>query len=450
MNVTIFPTGTGSTQSAVDYLLSDNDHEGKPRSVLPEIVYGDPQSLVAIADNTSRKHKYTSGVISFRDSEHLSNDQVTALIQSFRAVFLPGLKVDENFADLWVAHRDKGNLELHFLVANTELKTGSRLNIHPPGEVNLQFFNTFVSVCNDTFGFAQVVPDPLKIALSDFEAKSPNGKKDKKAKQSLASILHKEILNGHIKDRGELIAYISENLVEVPRVGKDYITVKMPGAKKGTRLRGELFKEDSDYQKLIKQHYESKKPKYLTPLESHNQREKLNGFIQFRRGFNHQAYLFKKEKKSYQRTKKTGAPIQKPSNLGSRIADRVKQIRSVAQAKDIAAAQPLPIFGKDIKMKPEAARSPLLVHQNIARFRGILTTKDESPRDETSTAGLVGLEAQIGMLCLNLSTLRIALARATPKQFIRIQAQILLIESRLTFLNLELEEKQKKQKKKLT
>jgi hypothetical protein len=182
MNVTIFPTGTGSAKSAVDYLLSEVDHEKKTRSVMPEILFGDPNTFAEIANGTNRKHKYTSGVISFRDHESISTEQINNLIETFRSTFLPGLKADENFADFWVMHRDKGNLELHFLYANTELASNSQLTIHPPGEKNIQFFNTFVSVMNETFGFAQVVPDPLKISLNAFEAKSPNGKKDKKAK----------------------------------------------------------------------------------------------------------------------------------------------------------------------------------------------------------------------------------------------------------------------------
>lgn len=168
MNVTIFPTGKGGSESAVKYLLSDTDHEGKKRSIHPEILSGDPTTFTAIANATKRQHKYTSGVIAFRDgleSASVTPDQITTLIETFRATFLPGLKVDENFADFWVMHREKGNVELHFLVANTELSSTQQLNIHPPGEKNIQFFNAFSAVMNDNFGFAQVVPDPLKIAL---------------------------------------------------------------------------------------------------------------------------------------------------------------------------------------------------------------------------------------------------------------------------------------------
>lgn len=65
MNITIFPTGKGGAESAVNYLLSDIDHAKKKRAVLPEILFGDPNTFTEIANATNRLHKYTSGVIAF-------------------------------------------------------------------------------------------------------------------------------------------------------------------------------------------------------------------------------------------------------------------------------------------------------------------------------------------------------------------------------------------------
>jgi hypothetical protein len=49
--------------------------------------------------------------------------------------------------------------------------SSTQVSTHPVEEH--RFFNAFSAVMNDNFGFAQVVPDPLKIALKPFEAKSP-------------------------------------------------------------------------------------------------------------------------------------------------------------------------------------------------------------------------------------------------------------------------------------
>ena len=320
MNVTIFPTGKGGSESAVRYLLSDTDHVGKKRSVIPEILFGDPDTFTAIANATKRQHKYTSGVIAFRDHETITPDQVTTLIETFRATFLPGLKVDENFADFWVMHREKGNVELHFLVANTELTTGTQLNIHPPGEKNIQFFNAFSAVMNDTFGFAQVVPDPLKISLKPFEAKSPNGKKAKKAKDDFAKVLHTEIVGGFIKDRNQLIGYLKHHGMEVPTVGTDFVTVRLPGAKKNTRLKGPLFTKDSDYSALVAEHHQSKIPKFLTPAEAQDQKDKLVAGIEARMAFNQRRYLTPKP--GAKRVRRVKLPT---SNLPHRVARQREQ-----------------------------------------------------------------------------------------------------------------------------
>ena len=69
---------------------------------------------------------------------------------------------------------------------------------------------------NDNFGFAQVVPDPLKISLKPFEAKSENGKKDKQAKKDLAADLHSHIVSGSIANRNQLIGYMKKKGCTLP------------------------------------------------------------------------------------------------------------------------------------------------------------------------------------------------------------------------------------------
>jgi len=47
-------------------------------------------------------------------------------MESFERVLMPGLDKDQ-YSVLWVEHRDKGRLELNFVIPNTELLTGKRL-----------------------------------------------------------------------------------------------------------------------------------------------------------------------------------------------------------------------------------------------------------------------------------------------------------------------------------
>jgi hypothetical protein len=431
MNVTIFPTGTGGAESAVKYLLSDTDHKKKERSVSPEIIFGDPNTFTDIANATSRKHKYTSGAIAFRDDESITPEQITSLIEAFRSTFLPGLKVDERFADFWVAHRDKGNLELHFLVANTELKTGQQLNIHPPGEKNIAFFNTFVSVMNDNFGFAQVVPDPLKIALKPFEAKSPNGKTDKKAKNDLAKALHAEISDGLIANRSQLIGFLRRRGLDIPTIGIDFITVRLPGAKKNTRLRGRLFSKDSDYAALVKEHHTAKIPKFLTPAESKDQRAKLVLGIEARTAFNARRYL----------TVKPGAKRDRASR-----AIKTPQIHEQAQIEPGRASKALDNQLSEIKAQGDSSRLTATSTPAAQLPHQVARREDDRERGGAlstvmGAAALGGLEAQIGGLSLQYHHLLLLVASAKGRRLTELKAQIAAIDQKLSALNLELQKK---------
>lgn len=437
MNVTIFPTGKGGAESAVRYLLSDTDHAGKKRSVMPEILFGDPDTFTAIANATKRQHKYTSGVIAFRDHETVTPAQVDTLIETFRATFLPGLKVDENFADFWVMHREKGNVELHFLVANTELSSTLQLNIHPPGKKNIQFFNAFSAVMNDTFGFAQVVPDPLKISLKPFEAKSPNGKKDKKAKDDFAKVLHTEIVGGFIQDRNQLIGYLKHHGVDVPTVGTDFITVRLPSANKNTRLKGPLFTKGSDYAALVAEHHQSKIPKFLTPAEAQEQKDKLVAGIEARMAFNVRRYLTPKP--GAKRVRRAKLPT---SNLPHHVARRQdehdqmvmpvpnKEVRAELQAHlDTLKEQSAPAVKSAASHLPHYAARSKNDHEIAASVPG-------------GTGGAVGgLEAQIGSLSMQYHSLLLMLAGAKGRRASLLKSQIMALEQKLSTLNLELKKK---------
>lgn len=439
MNVTIFPTGKGGSESAVRYLLSDTDHAGKKRSVMPEILFGDPDTFTVIANATKRQHKYTSGVIAFRDHETITPEQITTVIDTFRSTFLPGLEADKNFADFWVMHREKGNVELHFLVANTELVSTQQLNIHPPGEKNIQFFNAFSAVMNDTFGFAQVVPDPLKISLKPFEAKSPNGKKDKKAKDDFAKVLHTEIVGGFIKDRNHLIGYLKHHGVDVPTVGTDFITVRLPGAKKNTRLKGPLFTKGSDYAALAAEHHQSKIPKFLTPAEAQELKDKLIAGIEARTAFNQRRYL----------TPKPGA---KRSHRASKKRPTANLPHHVARRQDEHDQTVMPVPSKEV-------RAELQAHLNMLKEQAAPAAKSAAShlphhtarnKDDHEIAANVpggtggavgGLEAQIGSLSMQYHSLLLMLASAKGRRASQIKSQITALEQKLSALNLELEKK---------
>lgn len=262
-NFDIRPTANSTKSDPVGYLLSDKDWTGKPRSVKPEILMGDKFSVeLSIAEN-HRQFKYTSGVLSFADNEKPTEDQINDVCLKFLDTFLPS-QAQDNVPYLFVAHRDKGNLEIHYVVArawNLENGKTKAFNMAPPGKESLQLQNDFVATTNHELGFNQIAPNPLKAAFNQFDRLDTQESKNRTTfKKKMSSSIGSLILKGEFKNRNDLIDFLKENGT-VTRVGNDYISFKLPNQKKAIRLKGEMFKDGADYSKLIQdyKHYRNGK-----------------------------------------------------------------------------------------------------------------------------------------------------------------------------------------------
>ncbi|HET7158327.1 MAG TPA: relaxase, partial [Burkholderiales bacterium] len=77
----------------------------------------------------------------------------------------PGL-ADRQFISLFVLHRNKSNVEVHFIFPMVEFASGrgKRLYVHPPGARNLALYEAFTQVTNHKMGCGQVVPDRMRAA----------------------------------------------------------------------------------------------------------------------------------------------------------------------------------------------------------------------------------------------------------------------------------------------
>lgn len=291
MIVRVFKAGISRGESPVNYLMSDRDHTGQKRAVAPQILEGSPDLTIAVINSIHRKHKYVSGAIAFRDNEQPTCDQMHEVIRSFKKTVCPGLG-PEHFNSLFVLHRDKGNTEIHFVVPMVEMTTSKRMNIHPPGQQNIKLFEAFTQVANHRFGYAQVVPDPLKLALSDFERHTPEGKADRGNKLYLHTRLTKAIRSGQIANRDQLCEFLTEQYgVDVTRKGRDYLSMKFPGAAKAKRFRGPLYNANSNYAALASSARNTKQEHQLSPSEYQQARTTLSQHVESRRQFNVKAYL---------------------------------------------------------------------------------------------------------------------------------------------------------------
>lgn len=300
--------GKGDPQKAANYLLSDKDHTGKFRSVAPEILEGDPNNVAKIANMTTRAHKYATGCLSFRDTEKPNLKQQLAIMKDFEATFLPGLEKDKNYSIAWVSHYDKGNLELNYFLATTELTTGKQLNPFPPGTLQHEFNDAWVQNTNHLLGYDQVIADPLKISRSKFEQKiiplkeatsqiCQQAKTHKEMRDNLEEVFRSAVENDEIKNRQDIIDLLKEQ-GEVTRVGENYISFKAEGEEKAIRLKGSVFEEGADYNKLKEQskEFQQSKNNELTLDQFNNNKEKIDRLKQTRLEFFKKQFQ-KKEKK---------------------------------------------------------------------------------------------------------------------------------------------------------
>jgi len=290
MMVRVFRAGRSNGQSPVNYLLSDTDHTGTLRTVKPEVLEGSPATTIAVINSIQRQHKYVSGVIAFRQEEKPTRDQMHEVIRAFKKTVAPGIK-DDAFNSLWVLHQEKGNTELHFLFAMSHLPTGRRWNPHQPGEKNLDLYRQFVSVMNETMGYAQVVPNPMHALMGDFEHKAPRGKEKQRKTLILMKEIGRAIQSGKVNNRDALCGFLDEELgVTVTRQGRDYLSVRLPGSERAMRLKGAVFQHDADYRTMRGASSAKPRPVMLTGLEFQQAKQTLNALVQERQAFNEKAY----------------------------------------------------------------------------------------------------------------------------------------------------------------
>jgi hypothetical protein len=270
--------GKGPSRGPINYLLG-KDKDGKEREPRPAILAGSKEAVAFLIDNNHRQQKYTSGVIAFRDNERPTAKQLSELFRDFRKTFLPGL--DEDKAPvLMVRHLEKGNLEIHFLIAK-QTSTCKALNIAPPGPASQRLFEDFQKVQNEKLGFKQVVPSLLKAQFDTFE------KYTRKAK--IGDHLIKKVKNNELATYSDLLRHLEQDLkIKITRRGKDFISVKMPGKEKAVRLKGPAFTPGADLKELLKQ--SSNQPTKLNPNELLKVQKSLENGINKRAEYNHKTY----------------------------------------------------------------------------------------------------------------------------------------------------------------
>lgn len=349
-----------SIMSAINYFESDKDHTNTIRKFKPIPIIGDRdriEKLEKLAKESGIENTHTSLTISFRDNEFSefrnpdgSYDQeklipaMKEIIKDFRETWFPGMKNNENFADFWNIHTDKGNIELNCAFLKMELTTGKAFNPFPPGELNQDMRDCYVDLLNDKFGFDRVIRNPFSIYHNDMELKdiqnpSETAKRFKEIvkpkKNEIQKFLTSQILDHKINSREELIETLQQ-YGEVKFLDKEedktkynYISFVPEGSEKAIRLDGPMFKKNADFNELRAEHKnnvaieKNDSLKQLSNEERISKTEKLDKHKEIQKGFNE-----KLKGSGVKKIKKNTGRKYLPKSKQSKVAKNIKEKNS--------------------------------------------------------------------------------------------------------------------------
>ncbi len=157
---------------------------------------------------------------------------------SFERVLMPGLEKNQ-YSILWVEHRDKGRLELNFVIPNMELQTGKRLQPYYD-RADRPRIDARQTLVNHHYGLHDPnAPENRRtLTLPDNLPET---------KQALAEGVTRGIdalyHAGEIKGRQDVIQALTEAGLEVVRVTRSSISIADPNGGKNIRLKGAFYEQ---------------------------------------------------------------------------------------------------------------------------------------------------------------------------------------------------------------
>jgi len=174
--------GGGSAKASIDYLLGKDRHR-----IGAEVLKGDPELSLSIAESLGFKNKYTVGCLSFEERE-INPIAKKEIIDKFEKMIFAGLKEDQ-YNITWIEHSDKDRVELNYFIPNVELTTQKRLQPYYD-KVDRPMVDCFKKVINHEYGLTN--PDLLeKKQVLKLHSYTP--KHTKELKETIADFVSENI-----------------------------------------------------------------------------------------------------------------------------------------------------------------------------------------------------------------------------------------------------------------
>lgn len=314
MLVKFFSRGSGGGDGPVNYLLGDDrDREGA------SVLRGNPEITKELINSTDYARRYTSGALSFEESHtSITAEQKNKIMDGFEETLFAGLEPDQ-YSITWVQHTDKNErLELNFLIANQELRTGKRLQPFYVGS-DMKRVNAFQNVVNLSYRLSDPHNPAKKRFNSPHFSRSANlkgvEKKDytekqlelvthKTAKNELTAHIYELAAAARFRSRNDIQKELERQGMEVKRKSDNFISVKSPKFAKNIRLDDPIFNIDFRPQDYIAMAMRQKQKNY----EQDKQRILADSLETLKEGI--------KIKAKYHQERFQGIDVPKPFDLG--------------------------------------------------------------------------------------------------------------------------------------
>lgn len=233
MIVKIHSRGAGSGSGPVDYLLG-KDRQREQASVLR----GNPEHVRELIDGCDFARAYTSGVLSFQEPD-IADAEKSRLMDEWEHTLLPGLDRDQ-YACLWVEHRDKGRLELNFVIPNIELQSGKRLQPYFD-RADRPRVNAWQTLTNDRLGLRDPNDPTYRRPLTQA-SDLPRDKQQ--AAEKITAGLMNLMQQGVIRSRQDVVTQLESYGLTVARETKNSISIADPDGGRNIRLKGMIYERD--------------------------------------------------------------------------------------------------------------------------------------------------------------------------------------------------------------
>ena len=270
MIVKFFNRGKGGGNGPVDYLLGkDRERE------LARLDQGDPDEIINLINSCKFTQKYKSGCLSFLE-EDLPQKAKNEIMADFERALLPGLDKNQ-YSILWVEHRDKGRLELNFVIPCVELTTGKRLQPYYH-KIDQKRVDTWKRIVNTSLNLHDPDAPQNKRAVMDLNV--TNLPQNKKLQcNHISQALLNQVEAGLVKNRSDLVISLEEAGFSITRQAKNTVSIKDPNGGKNIKLKGEIYestfqfsKEHANRVRTEQADYKATKPEELERYKTDFQR----------------------------------------------------------------------------------------------------------------------------------------------------------------------------------